>query len=64
MDADGQHKIIDVNKIIKKIKKIYIVVGSRKKKNNYENFLTGQKLNFERYFLWPESIKWKSLKFL
>ena len=33
MDADGQHKIIDVNKVIKKIGKFDIVVGSRKKKN-------------------------------
>ena len=57
MDADGQHKIIDVNKIIKKIKKFDIVVGSRNKKNNIlENFLsywTKKKIKFERYSLWP-----------
>ena len=45
MDADGQHKIIDVNKIIKKIKKFDIVVGSRNKKIIFLKifFLTGQK---------------------
>ena len=47
MDADGQHKIIDVNKIIKKIEKFDIVVGSRKKKIIFLKifFLTGQKKN-------------------
>ena len=47
MDADGQHKIIDVNKVIKKIGKFDIVVGSRKKKIIFLKifFLTGQKKN-------------------
>ena len=35
MDADGQHEIKAVKKIISRIKNFDILIGSRKKKNNY-----------------------------
>tara|TARA_A100001011_G_scaffold349140_1_gene387492 strand:- start:16077 stop:16634 length:558 start_codon:yes stop_codon:yes gene_type:complete len=34
MDADGQHKISDLNKMTKRIKNFDIVVGARAQKNN------------------------------
>ena len=35
MDADGQHEIKSVKKIISRIKNFDILIGSRKKKNNF-----------------------------
>ena len=66
MDADGQHKIIDVNKIIKKMKKFDIVVGSRNKKNNIlENFLsywTKKKLNLNDILCGLKAYKMEKFK--